>query len=358
MRRAISLTILSTLLCGLVAVAVAQQGGSRDPTLPGESPAEAPAATPRSAEDLARRAGVVARVGDATVTVGEVEDAINEQSPFVRVRYRDPEQLRLFAETLVRFELFGRAAERAGFADDPEVTHVVQQNSVQQLIRRDFDERITVDGVPQADVQAYYDTHPEEFGRGELRRAAHIRLRTRDEAERLLTKARTADAREFRDLAREHSTDPETNLRGGDLRYFDEEGHARNPRDAAVDSTLATAAFALGEVGDVAAAPIAVGDQWSLLKLTGRRPAELRSVEQAGPTIRLRIWRQSRQEALESFVARLRTEAGVDPINYDLLRAIRLDPPEREDEEEAPPGAPPPAPFEAVQPVAPDIDEE
>ena len=32
-------------------------------------------------------------------------------------------------------------------------------------------------------MQAYYDTHPEEFGRSELRRAAHIRVRTREEAD-------------------------------------------------------------------------------------------------------------------------------------------------------------------------------
>ena len=44
------------------------------------------------------------------------------------------------------------------------------------VIRRDFDELLTVESVPQADVQAYYDAHPDEFSTPEMRRAAHIRV--------------------------------------------------------------------------------------------------------------------------------------------------------------------------------------
>lgn len=349
MRRVITLTIVSSLVCGLVAVAVAQDDRPRDPTRPGGAPAETE--TPvLSAEDRERRARVIARIGEMTITVGEVEDAINEQSPFVRLRYRDPEQVAQFVQSMVRFELLARAAERAGVGGQPEVLHVVKQNSVQQLIRRDFDERITVDNVPQADVQSYYDAHPDEFSRAELRRAAHIRVGSREEAVRHLTKALTADAREFREMAREHSSDPATNLRGGDLRYFDANGAPRNARDTQIDEGLARAAFQLEEVGDVASEPVPIGEHWSVLKLTGRRPAEHRTIEQAGPTIRLRLWRQSRQEALASFVARLRREAGVENIDYSLLRVIRLDPAEREDEEDdSHPGAPPPASLEAIQ---------
>ncbi len=324
----------------------------RDPTSPG-SPAPAVQAPERSAEDQARRAGVVARVGEVTITVGEVEDAINEQSPFVRVRYRDPEQLRSFAQSMIRFELLARAAERAEIDAIDDVRRAVKQNAVQQLIRRDFDERITVDSVPDADVSAYFESHPEEFNTEELRRASHIRLGSREEAERLLEEARAADTRAFRALAREHSNDPETSLRGGDLRYFGEDGRPRNARDPIVDEGLARAAFALEEVGDVVAEPVQVGEFWSIVRLTGRRPPDHRSLEQSAPTIRLRIWRQNRQGALDDFVAELRRQAGITDVPYDLLRGIRLDPPEREDR--APrPGAPPPASLEDVAPAAPE----
>lgn len=355
MRRALFLSLTSVLACGLVAVAVAQDGDGepRDPTQPGPSgDPEATAEPERSAEDEQRRAQVVARIGDLTVTVGEVEDAINQQSPFVRMRYRDPAQLEQFAQSMIRFELLARAAERAEIGDDEEVVSATKQHMVQQLIRRDFDQRITVDSVPQADVQAYYDANPQEFHTPETRRAAHIRLASREAAERLLAEAQAADTREFRALAREHSTDPETRLRGGDLRYFDEGGQPRNSRDPQVDEGLARAAFALEEVGNVSAAPVQLGEHWSIVKLTGRRPAEHRTLEQASPTIRLRLWRQTRSQSLEDFVARLRREAGIENIPYEALRAIELEEPAREDEEAAGEGAPAPASLEDVQPEA------
>jgi len=362
MRRVALLSLSSLFACGLAILLVSggafaqddapEEPAPRDPTSPGQ-PAPDVAEPERSAEDLERRAGVVARVGEVTITVGQVEDAINEQSPFVRVRYRAPEQLREFVQSMIRFELLARAAERAEIDEIEDVQHAVKQNAVQQLIRRDFDERITVDSVPQADVQAYYDSHPAEFNTAELRRAAHIRVGSREEAERLLAEAQAADARAFRVLAREHSGDPATSLRGGDLRYFDEDGRPRNARDPQVDEGLARAAFALEEVGDVAAEPVQMGEFWSIVKLTGRRPPDHRSLEQSSPTIRLRIWRQNRQGALEDFVAELRRTAGISDIPYEALRGIRLDPPEREDLEAPRHGAPPPATLQDVAPNAP-----
>jgi peptidyl-prolyl cis-trans isomerase C len=303
-------------------------GGPLDPT----TPTARPAARVYSPEDQARRARVMARVGPVTITVGEVEDAINAQSPFLRVRYRDRAQLRSFVDSMIRFELLARAAERAGIGREPEVVRVGKQNAVQQLIRRDFDERVTPESVPEQDVRAYYEGHPEEFSRDELRRAAHIQLSSREDAERLLPQAREADARVFRELARDNSVDAETRLRGGDLRYFDREGGSRNGQDTPVHRALAAAAFGLAEVGEVAG-PVQVDERWSLVKLTGRRPPENRSFEQASPSIRLRLWRQRRQSSLEELVARLRREANVQP-NYDSLRSIQLDPAPREDEDE------------------------
>ena len=356
MRRALALTLASVSLCAaVVTIALAQEGEDTPRLDPTQPPPAQPPAPPRELtdEDRARRAKVVARVGEARITVGEVEDAINEQSPFMRVRYRDPEALRTFVQSMIRFELLARAAEREEIANDAEVQRVVKQNAVQQLIRTEFDERITPESISDADVEEYYRTHPDEFSRPELRRAAHIQLASREEAERLMTKARGADAREFRQLARDHSVDPETRLRGGDLRYFDEEGGARNRRDPQVDEALARAAFALAEVGDMAAEPIQVGERWSILKLTGRRPAEHRSLEQATPTIRLRLWRERRQQAMEDFVARLRREANVQ-VDYDLMRPIRLDPPEgdEEGEEASEHGKRPPGPTGAPETTA------
>lgn len=305
-----------------------------DPTSPG-APTTTPTPTPpaaRTEANEARRARVYATVGDVRITVGRIEDEIAQMSPFLRARYRDPVKLRELADSLVRFELLAREASREGYGERPVVRRSVKQAIVQNLIKTEFDERVTRDSITAEEVQAYYDGHQDEFGRPAMVRASHVLLTTREEATQLLTEARAADARQFRELARRHSIDTETKLRGGDLRYFTQNGLPAGARedDTPVDPAIVTAAFALREVGDVVSEPIAVGEHWSLVKLTGRRDAEQRTIEQASEGIRLRLWREKRQRAIDDFVDGLR-QANPPELHPDLMRPIRLDGP--------PPGA-------------------
>lgn len=301
-----------------------------DPTSPTpDMPADLGPQTP---EDLARRAHVIASVGAATITVGDVEDQIARQSPFMRARFRDPAQMRELVQNMIRFELLSREADRQGFGSDREVREATSQSAVQQLIRDRFDTRITPESIPAADVQAYYDAHPDEFSRPEVRRASHILVATRERADELAAEVRTADARTFRALAQEQSLDAESRARGGDLRYFDDQGRTPNSGDAAVDLNLVRTAFALGDVGDVSA-PVELSGQWSVVKLTGRRPTEHRSVEEAGPSIRLRLWRERRQSAIDTFVEGLRTSTAVE-VFQDRMRPIHMEPPERTSEDD------------------------
>ncbi|MEM9072091.1 MAG: peptidyl-prolyl cis-trans isomerase [Myxococcota bacterium] len=281
---------------------------------------------PQAAANEARRARVYAQVGDAAVTVGDIEDAINKQSPFLRGRYREPGKLRELADSLIRFELLAREAARQNYDENPIVSRSVKQNLVQQLIRTQFDERITRESITDEEILAYYTEHDDEFSRPEMVRASHILVDGEDTARELLGQVQEADARTFRQLARQHSIDTETKLRGGDLRYFTQDGRPSGARedDPPVDEAIVQAAFALEDVGDVAAAPVAVGEHWSLVKLTGRRPAETRTIEQTREGIRLRLWREKRQSGIEEFVRELRTSHPPD-IHVERMRPIRLE---------------------------------
>jgi len=323
-RRVVLLTICAAAVAFGVTVGLAQPPA----TGPGQVNAQQ---APLSPEALARRAKVVAKLGATSITVGDVEDQINAQSPFLRARYRDPERLREFVQNMVRFELLAAEAERRGLGTDEGVVRSVKQNAVQALIRQRFDDRITPESISNDDVRQHYDGHPEEFHRSEMIRASHILVAEREEADRLLAQLRTADARAFRAAAREHSIDTETKLRGGDLRYFTRDGRALNSPDEAVDGAIVAAAFALREVGDVAAEPVRVGSNWSIVKLTGRRPAEHRSLEDADQGIRLRLWRERRQQAIERFVDSLRGRYRPE-IHEDRIRPIHLDPTPNEGE--------------------------
>ncbi len=318
--------LLASLLLGSIALSAGAVALAQQPTDPTATPSAVPRDEDLTPEQRARRAKVVAKVGDVEITVGEVEDSINVQSPFLRQRYQDPQKLREFVQQMIRFELMAAEAQRKGYGDHEAVIRTRKQNAVQRMIRERFDEQMTPETIPEEEVRAYYDSHDAEFHRPEMVRASHILLDTREAAVALIGELQEQDARAFRQAARERSVDTETKLRGGDLRYFTREGQGINAQDAEVDPAIVAAAFALSEVGDVTAQPVAVGEKFSVIKLTGRRPEEHRSYEEASQTIRLRMWRERRQTGLEDLVRQLR-ERYHPEIHEERMSPIHLDPP-------------------------------
>jgi peptidyl-prolyl cis-trans isomerase C len=54
---------------------------------------------------------VVAKVDDAVITVGDVQERINKQAPFIRSRYTTIEKKKEFLDNLIRFEVMARRFE-------------------------------------------------------------------------------------------------------------------------------------------------------------------------------------------------------------------------------------------------------
>ncbi|MEM9193918.1 MAG: peptidylprolyl isomerase [Myxococcota bacterium] len=338
-RRILVLSAISGLLAATLAL-VGAPLGAQPPAIPGQpaEPFRPPNPEDLTPEERTRRAKVIAKISfaddhpAAEISVGELEDAINAQSPFLRARYENPAEVESFLQNLIRVELLAAEAERRRFDEHAHVVKSVKQNSVQQLIRTEFDERITPESIPEDDIRGYYNEHLDEFSREEVVRANHILLDDESEARELIRELQTADTASFRQIARQRSIDTETKLRGGDLRYFNQRGEGINADDATVDEAIVAAAFALEEIGDVTSAPVPVGSNFSVVKLTGRRPAEERTFEESSQGIRLRLWRERRQQAIEDFVAGLRESLSpqTHPERMDSIRLTVGTPDDRE----------------------------
>ena len=279
------------------------------------------------AADEARRAKVFASIGDVTITVGDIEDIAASRPPYTRQRLAaNPSQIKAIADARLENELFYQGAEKLGYADDPAVQRFVNQTLVKVFVRKEFEETVTPDEVPAADVEKYYEEHPEEFRRPEMRRARHILVASQAQAEAILQKLKTDKTKTFRSLAKEQSLDTETKLRGGDLLYFTSDGNiVGREASGTIDATLAKAAFSLSETGDLAG-PLDLGDgKWSVLELTGLRPERVQSLEQSSARIRRKLWRTEREGALEALITELRAE--VKPEVYaERMDAIVLAP--------------------------------
>ena len=84
-----------------------------------------------------------------------------------------------------------------------------------------------------------------------------------------------------------------------------------------------------------------------MAKLTGRRAAMNRTLEEASRSIRQRLWSERRDEALTAFSARLREASDVE-VNDEALQHVRI--PGTPSPEPEAPAAPGEAPSETTDP--------
>src|SRR5690606_9467937 len=133
----------------LVALALA---GACDRKADGEGTAQAraqggPSAPPQSSEELGTP---LATIDDVTITLGEFQERINRQSPYIRARYTSLEQKKEFLDSLIRFEVLAKEAYRRGMQNDPEVVRTMKQVMIQKLMRDEFDSKVTADSISDA----------------------------------------------------------------------------------------------------------------------------------------------------------------------------------------------------------------
>jgi peptidyl-prolyl cis-trans isomerase C len=295
-------------------------GCKKDPSEAAPAPnqtAGGPTAPPQSAEELKTP---LATIDDVTITLGEFQERINRQSPYIRARYTSLEQKKEFLDSMIRFEVLAKEAMRRGLEKDPEVVRTMKQVMIQKLMRDEFDAKVTADSVGDPEMKAYYDANIAEYVKPEEVRVSAIIIRNRAQADRVAIEAR-GDAgktnKGFHDLVTKYSQDEDTKLRGGDLRYFD-----ASTKD--VPANVVKAAFALTNTGDVSQAVDAGNGTWYVLKQTGRRKAMTKSFDDAKPQIRNKLFREKRLKAQTGFVDGLRAKAKID-INETNLAKVRID---------------------------------
>ena len=253
-------------------------------------------ASVKPAQDKGDLSQVVAQVGDETITVGDLQERLNKQSPFIRARYTTLDKKKEFLDNLVRFEVMAGEAQKRGYDKDPEVQRVMKQQMISKFLQKDFESTLKVEDVPDADVEKYYKDHPEEFNKKDEVRVSEILVKDKPKADKAYAEAKAqpktagADQKGFRDLVTKYSEDDESKARGGDLTFFDKDS-------TAYPKPIIEAAFKLGDVGDVSP-PIKTDKGWVVLKLTQKRPGFSRPARRGqAPDPAAAVPRHAHQEA-------------------------------------------------------------
>jgi peptidyl-prolyl cis-trans isomerase C len=309
--------------------------------VPNKTRPNAPKLPNQSAEELNTP---LAQIDDTTITLGDFQERINRQSPYIRARYTSLEQKKEFLDSLVRFEVLAKEAYRRGMDKDPEVVRTMKQVMIQKLMRDEFDSKVTADTVSDAEIKAYYDQNLSEYVKPEEVRVSAIIVKNKAQAERIAIEAR-GDAgktnKGFRDLVMKYSADEDSKLRGGDLRYFD-----ATSKD--VPGPVIKGAFLLFNTGDVSPAVDAGNGTWYVMKQTGRRKSVTKGLDEAKAQIRNKLFREKRLQAQKDFVDGLRKKSTIN-VNDQNLAKVRIDTSQNTDDGHGHDVAPPPGSMQ--QPV-------
>jgi peptidyl-prolyl cis-trans isomerase C len=269
---------------------------------------------------------VVATIDDHPITVADLERYIANQPPQMRVQYQSPARKKELLQTLVRFELMVRAAERRGLDKDPEVQRLMKQQMVNHLVQRQVDQGQKPGDISEVEAKAYYDEHADQFAGGlEEARVSEVVIKERGRAEAVIAAAKALapkDEKGFRTLVKQHSDDPESRAKGGELPWL-RRGSSDQP------PALVTAALALTELNTVSAA-IETPKGFHVLKLWEKRRVGARPFDAVKDEVRSRMYYERRAKRMEDWLSDLRKLSTVK-VYEDRLSAVVVAPPARPD---------------------------
>lgn len=225
----------------------------------------------------------------AYVSDQELEAIYREQAEKAKIRYLQLPATRYTNLSIEQAELQAYFDERQTEYELPE-QRVVDYLLVDSLqLRREIE-------VPTEEIRAYYDENPDEYTREEQVRARHILLqlnadRNADQARSELTalRGRIEAGEDFAALAREHSDEPDSAQRGGNLGTFGRNAWADDFTEVVFGAEAGTL------VG-----PIETQYGFHLIEVQDHTPGGLRPFEQVSATIQTRLVAERANELAET----------------------------------------------------------
>jgi peptidyl-prolyl cis-trans isomerase C len=260
---------------------------------------------------------VLAQIDDIVITDADLKEILARYAsqPFVLARYSSIEKKKELLDSLVRYNVLAIEARKRGYESDPEVLRVAKDKMVKLFTQQEILDKVKPSDVPDADVAKYYKEHATDYVRPETVRASQILVKDRAKAHKVLAEAKAlpmADMKAFRDLVAKYSEDADSKPRGGDLTQFDR-ATTQHPH------AVVTAAFALKEIGEVSDV-VATDKGFAVLKLTEKRPALSRSLEEAKPEIQRRLLDELRTKRKKDYVDEARRTIKVEIFEEQLAK--------------------------------------
>ena len=248
------------------------------------APAAAPAAAaPAAAPAKIDPTTVIATVGDRKITEGDLAIAANEMAQ--DLQQVPPEQQRAAVlASVINIELFAKAARTAKL-DQSEDYKQQAAYLEDRALRRIFLLQNVVPKVTPDAVKKAYDAYVAAFQPIDQVRAAHILVKTEDEAKDI--KKQLDGGAVFADLAKAKSTDTGSGGQGGELGFFTKDQMVKPFADAAFAMTV-------GQISD----PVQSQYGWHIIKVEEKTKTAPDPIDKKGPELQQQLIMQAYTDAM------------------------------------------------------------
>lgn len=162
--------------------------------------------------------------------------------------------------------------------------------------------------VSDKEISEYYDTNKTQFNEEAAVHASHILFEPDDKATAETVLAEVKAGGDFAALAKEHSKDPASAAKGGDLGW---------PTTPYVPEFQAAAdTLAAGQVSELVETQFG----WHIIKVIEKREARQKTLEEVTDQIKQIIIQQRNADAYQKFLDKLRAEADIEILVPELQK--------------------------------------
>lgn len=239
-----------------------------------------------------------------SITRQDAEAELVQMPQDVRANFfATPEKMRELVELLFIRRALASQAQRDGIAQQPEIQRQIAVMQERILAEAQL-EQVENASLPSAElidkqIRTIYKAEPERFTTPAETHARHILIAGQDDAARAKAEKLLAELRagaDFAALAREHSADPGSAAKGGDLGFF--------PKGKMVPA-FEQAAFALKKPGDLSpVVPTQFG--FHIIRLEGRKAATVKPFDEVKDQLRAETIAKLKNDARKKEVERVR----------------------------------------------------
>jgi peptidyl-prolyl cis-trans isomerase C len=280
----------------------------------------------KAKSDQADLGAIIARVGDATITVAEFQKEWQRRSGLMTAPPPTSEQGERLLDELVRAKAVLAKARAAGLEQDPETVRLVERLLVARFTEAEFARRFGAAlEISETEIAAFYESNIGRFQDAPAIRAGFLFLKLSPKADaearaarlelarELHARATHADANAFSALVQKYSEDQATRYRGGDTGWLQADPAAEG------ESAVGQAAFQLREVGEVAPLVIASNGCY-IVRLLEQRPSRVHPLPEVREAIRYELQQRKRAQREQEFFAKMRQGLKIE-INQAALKA-------------------------------------